>query len=182
MLTTITNTLPPTVEITVTHSEGTTTKTIPSVADLLEFGDISVGSFNFGNCEPKVTITHTSKKKGGETDEKVKSSKVLPFSHSSFRRLAALPSSYNWSNSNSGCASEVGNQGSCGSCYAWTAVGIANERECRTGRAGNSVRHLACKGNDAFGGRNGGCEGGWVDQSLNYMKNTGVCTKRDVPW
>ena len=66
--------------------------------------DISIGSYKFGNCEPKVTITHSSK--DGET-----SSKALPFSHASFRRLASLPNAYNWQEEHPECMSPVGDQG-----------------------------------------------------------------------
>jgi hypothetical protein len=43
------------------------------------------------------------------------------------------------------------------------------------------VRNVACQA-PTFFGRNGECEGGWVDQTLNKMRTEKVCTKKDVSW
>lgn len=46
-----------------------------------------------------------------------------------------------------------------------------------------SVRQLACEAKDFMNSPgNGGCEGGWVDKNLDYMRSNGVCKKRDVDW
>jgi len=75
--------------------------------------------------------------------------------------------------------SPVGDQGGCGDCYAWSAGGIANERMCRTGSNGVSVRQLACEAKDFMKRPGaGGCKGGWVDRNLDYLASDGVCKVR----
>ncbi|GMH93622.1 hypothetical protein TrVE_jg2036 [Triparma verrucosa] len=159
------------VSMTVHHDDGETTKTL----ELHEVNNgvegIALGNFKFAKGSPRVSL-----KRLGDSGDK-----PVPFSHISYRKLEALNRRELTSATTGGCTEPVGNQGSCGDCYAWAAVGIANEREGRCEKNGNSVRHLACKAPDIFG-RNGGCEGGWVSQSLNYMRSDGLCTKKDIPW
>mmetsp|Transcript_680 Transcript_680/g.1440 ORF Transcript_680/g.1440 Transcript_680/m.1440 type:complete len:761 (+) Transcript_680:107-2389(+) len=156
------------IEVTVEHDEGSTTKTVDVSTITNGVEGVAMGNFMFNSNKPKITL----KRVGDEASDK-----PIPFSHVSHRKLRALATSA----TTGGCREPVGNQGSCGDCYAWAAVGIANEREGRCGDSGNSVRHLACKAPDIFG-RNGGCEGGWVSQSINYMRSDGLCTKNDIPW
>ena len=75
-----------------------------------------MGNFKYNSKEPKITL----KRVGDEASDK-----PIPFSHVSHRKLRALSTSA----TTGGCREPVGNQGSCGDCYAWAAVGIANERE-----------------------------------------------------
>ncbi|GMH64938.1 hypothetical protein TL16_g04080 [Triparma laevis f. inornata] len=159
------------VSMTVHHDEGTTTKTVDISKVNNGVEGIALGNFNFAKNSPRVTL-----QRGGENGDK-----PIPFSHVSYRKLEGLNHRQLTSATTGGCREDVGNQGSCGDCYAWGAVGIANEREGRCAKNGNSVRHLACKAPDIFG-RNGGCEGGWMSQSLNYMRSDGLCTKKDIPW
>ena len=77
---------------------------------------VAIGNFKYNNRDPKITLKRVGEEASG---------RPIPFSHISQRKLRALATSA----TTGGCKEPVGDQGSCGDCYAWAAVGIANERE-----------------------------------------------------
>jgi len=87
------------------------------------------------------------------------------------------PSAVDWTAL--GDVTAVKNQGSCGSCWAFSTTGVI---ESRTAISTGSLLSLSeqmlvdCAGQ-------GGCNGGWPDQALYYVYNErGVCTESAYPY
>jgi len=99
----------------------------------------------------------------------------------------AIPASWNWTAS--GVVPNVGNQASCGDCYAWSAIGaveaslaIQNNGTNPTGAyVGNyfSVQQTtSCS--SSFG--NNGCSGGWYYWVWEYMQTSPVVQAMYYPF
>ncbi|GMH70757.1 hypothetical protein TrRE_jg5968, partial [Triparma retinervis] len=163
--------------VVVKHDLGETVRTV-EVGKVVGVEDVAVGKFKFTDTKPEVIVRPKAQDEG-----KVESSRRLTLSHVAYRKLRQLGVNFDWQSSNSGCKSTVGDQGSCGDCYAWAAAGVANERSCKSGGGKFSVRQLACEAEDFMNSPgNGGCEGGWVDRNLDYLRTEGVCGEGDVWW
>nr|AIG56409.1 secreted protein [Achlya hypogyna] len=78
------------------------------------------------------------------------------------------------------CMSDVRNQGQCGSCWSFAAVGAVEFGHCLvTGqRVDFSEQQLVSCAPSA--GR--GCQGGWPDKALDYIAQTGLCTESAFPY
>jgi KDEL-tailed cysteine endopeptidase len=83
-----------------------------------------------------------------------------------------------------GAVTPVRDQGSCGSCYAFSAVEAI---ESAWYLAGNELLDLSeqqivdCT-NGVFNGGNHGCNGGLMDNVFSYGISTGICTEASYPY
>ena len=82
-----------------------------------------------------------------------------------------LPKQYIFNNEYPSCAAPVEDQASCGSCWAFSAVGAFNDRRCR---ALNEKKRfspqyvVSCDPNDM------GCNGGWLNKVSKFLTTTGT--------
>nr|AIG55540.1 secreted protein [Thraustotheca clavata] len=80
--------------------------------------------------------------------------------------------------STSGCVAPVKNQGICGSCYAYAAVGAVESAYCLVN---NRKFTLFSEQNLLSCGPGGGCSGGFPDVGLNWISAHGLCTSESYP-
>jgi hypothetical protein len=167
-------------EVIVKHDGGETVRTV-DVGKIRGVEDVAVGTFKFQEKAPSVVIRPPASSSSSSSSSS--SRRQLTISHVAYRQIRQLGVSFDWQAGNSGCKSPVGDQGSCGDCYAWAAAGIANERSCKTGSSKFSIRQLACEAEDFMNSPgNGGCNGGWVDRNLDYLASDGICDEGNVDW
>lgn len=97
------------------------------------------------------------------------------------RRLATttIPTSKDWTTS-SACVAPVKDQGLCGDCWAFSAVGALESAYClKTG----SLTLLSDQQVTSCDTVSSGCNGGWPLWGLNYLKTRGsVCTNASYPF
>jgi hypothetical protein len=95
---------------------------------------------------------------------------------------AALPTHFDWrSNSGSNWMTPVKNQGGCGSCVAFGAVG-ATEAQFKI-QASNPGWSLDLSEQHLFSCGGGSCSGGWyISAALNYLKNYGTPDESCSPY
>ena len=89
------------------------------------------------------------------------------------------PDAVDWPVDNSACVDVVRDQGSCGSCWAFSAVGAFTDRRCIAGRDTSRVQYseqyvVSCDTIDM------GCDGGWQDKAWKFLTNTGTVTSACV--
>jgi C1A family cysteine protease len=80
-----------------------------------------------------------------------------------------------------GAVTHVKDQGQCGSCWAFSAVGIVEGWSFVTGGTLNDLSEqqlVDCAG--AYG--NQGCNGGWHDKAVDYLSTVGSCAQADYPY
>jgi len=95
--------------------------------------------------------------------------------------LKVIPSSVDWANT-SGIVTPVKNQGSCGSCWAFSATGATESHYAIATGVLNSLSEqelIDCS--SAYG--NAGCDGGWMDTAFEYIKvNDGLALESAYPY
>lgn len=94
---------------------------------------------------------------------------------------AALPASVDWRDS--GCVTAVKNQGACGSCYAFSAVGAVESAYClkhnKTSIALSEQQVISC----SHGWYTNGCNGGLMQGVFLWAAESGgLCKQQDVPY
>jgi KDEL-tailed cysteine endopeptidase len=90
----------------------------------------------------------------------------------------ANPSSIDWVSK--GAVTPVKNQGSCGSCWSFSATGAlegAYQIKYNNLQSFSEQELVSCDTVD------GGCNGGWMDDAFTFAKNNGgLCTESDYPY
>jgi C1A family cysteine protease len=87
------------------------------------------------------------------------------------------PDAYDWREQ--GAVSPVKNQGSCGSCWAFSAIGnIESQYQIKTKKSGifSEQQLVDCDKVDE------GCNGGLMDQAFTYLESTGVMNSSDYSY
>jgi len=85
---------------------------------------------------------------------------------------AALPSTVDWRNS--GAVNPVKNQGQCGSCWAFSAVGaLESHHYIKTKQKVSLSEQNLVDCTNGYPFYNYGCRGGWTYKAYNYIKNNG---------
>jgi KDEL-tailed cysteine endopeptidase len=92
--------------------------------------------------------------------------------------VSALPASVDWSTT--GAVTPVKNQGSCGSCWSFSATGgMEGAYFVKTGAAVSfsEQQFVSCDDVDLA------CNGGWMDDAFAWAKgNGGICSEADYPY
>lgn len=100
--------------------------------------------------------------------------------HQLFKEHIEIESSLDWKKK--GAVAAVKDQGSCGSCWAFSTVaGIEGANQIKTGKMTTfSEQQLV----DCAGGHYGnlGCDGGDLPGAFNYERDHGTSTERDYPY
>ncbi len=93
--------------------------------------------------------------------------------------LEAYPTaSVDWSTA--GKVSRVKNQGQCGSCWAFSATGVAESWALFSGKSWDLSEQQLVDCSATYG--NHGCNGGWPSSALNYVKDHGLTTEQSYPY
>ena len=91
----------------------------------------------------------------------------------------SIPESIDWRAN--GFVTDVKDQGQCGSCWAFSAVGAIE------GQHANVTNNLVSLSEQnlvdcSYGYNNSGCEGGWPDKAMLYVKKYGIDTEKTYPY
>ncbi|KAL4461955.1 hypothetical protein ABPG74_000800 [Tetrahymena malaccensis] len=90
-----------------------------------------------------------------------------------------IPESVDWRTK--GVVTEVKNQGGCGSCYAFSAAGALEGLHAQ--QTGNLVSFSPQQVIDcSWKYHNHGCQGGFMDNVFNFVKDHGIVTDQDYPY
>mmetsp|Transcript_14481 Transcript_14481/g.37495 ORF Transcript_14481/g.37495 Transcript_14481/m.37495 type:complete len:393 (+) Transcript_14481:559-1737(+) len=88
-----------------------------------------------------------------------------------------LPEAVDWEQK--GCVTPIKNQGACGSCWAFSAVGSIEGAYCvATGQLVpfSEQELVSCDGAEY------GCGGGLMDKAFEFVEENGLCTEADDPY
>lgn len=91
----------------------------------------------------------------------------------------AASSDINWVTE--GKVTAVKNQGSCGSCWAFSTTGALESALIVAGKADNTVS-LSEQQLVNCSTTNSGCNGGLMDRAFTYIKNNGITSEADYPY
>jgi C1A family cysteine protease len=79
-----------------------------------------------------------------------------------------------------GKVSRVKNQGQCGSCWAFSATGVAESWALFSGKSLDLSEQQLVDCSGSYG--NHGCGGGWASSALKYVKDHGITTGSTYPY
>jgi C1A family cysteine protease len=79
-----------------------------------------------------------------------------------------------------GMVTPVKNQGQCGSCWAFSAVGQIESFFLQKGSSTNLAEQQLVDCSGSYG--NQGCNGGWPRNAMNYVKDKGITTTAAYPY
>ena len=79
-----------------------------------------------------------------------------------------------------GAVSPIKNQGSCGSCWAFSAVAVLESWALMKGKTVNLAEQQLVDCSKSYG--NQGCNGGWNYKGLAYVKDKGITTTSNYPY
>ena len=79
-----------------------------------------------------------------------------------------------------GGVSKVKNQGQCGSCWSFSATGVAESWALLKGQSVDLSEQQLVDCSGSYG--NHGCNGGWPSSALNYVKDHGITTESAYPY
>jgi len=104
----------------------------------------------------------------------------LPSTTFSLHNRVTLPDSVDWREK--GVVTPVKNQGSCGSCWAFSVTGVVEGAVAiKTGQLNSLSEQQLVDCSQPFGPQ--GCNGGWPSDALKYIiSNKGLCTEADYPY
>lgn len=88
-----------------------------------------------------------------------------------------LPTSFDWRNN--GAVTAVRDQGACGSCWAWSAIGAI---ESQVFRITNTLVELSPQQLVDCDATNSGCYGGLMMPAFYYMKKYGIMEEKAYPY
>ena len=73
----------------------------------------------------------------------------------------------------------IRDQGSCGSCYAFAAVATTEGRYFikHTDKVSLSEQQIVDCTRDCYG-----CDGGWIDRALNFLRYNGAMSQASYPY
>jgi KDEL-tailed cysteine endopeptidase len=99
--------------------------------------------------------------------------------------LQEPPASVDWAEK--GAVTNVKNQGSCGSCWAFSAIAAMESHYFI--KTGNLIEFseqevVSCDGDGVHGGVDYACQGGFMDNAFDWVEHatSGVCTETDYPY
>jgi len=92
-----------------------------------------------------------------------------------------IPTSFNALNKWPGCINPIGNQGGCGSCWAFSAAQVLGDRYCINKNLG-AVLSLSPQYQVSCDTANSGCSGGYLDKTWSFLSTKGDPTSTCVPY
>ena len=98
-----------------------------------------------------------------------------------FSNYDDVPESYDFREEYPHCIPEVVDQGSCGSCWAFSSVASLGDRRCFAGLDKKAVTYspqyvVSCDHGDMA------CDGGWLPNAWKFLTKTGTTTNECVPY
>lgn len=83
-----------------------------------------------------------------------------------------------------GAVTPVKNQGQCGSCWGFSAIGSIEGAYQISGSSLTqfSEQQLVSCDNSAHGGQDQGCNGGLMDNAFTWIESNGICLESDYPY
>jgi C1A family cysteine protease len=110
-----------------------------------------------------------------DLEKKQKNPKILGYTHLRDNvAFADPPNSLDWRDK--GIVSQVKNQGACGSCWAFSAVGsMESAYAMKTGKLieFSEQELVSCDSTDY------GCSGGWMSNAFEFVERAGICSEAD---
>ena len=98
------------------------------------------------------------------------------FSKYNFKNVK-IPNSIDWRAN--GYVTDVKDQGQCGSCWAFSAVGAI---EGQHANVTNNLVSLSEQNLVDCSTDNSGCDGGWPEKAMSYVNNSGIDTESSYPY
>jgi uncharacterized protein (TIGR03437 family) len=95
--------------------------------------------------------------------------------------VVSLPASLDWRNNGGNYVTPIKDQGSCGSCWAFSATGTAESATLIASATPNTDLNLSEQVLVSCSGA-GSCAGGYIDEASNYIRDTGLPLESCYPY